>query len=330
MIARIGADDVELELLDPQPDLLEEITGIPPEPGPLRHVLLEPYGVRSTQRLVLSSMGGGLILAMWPAELKVQARYLYGSRLATPMINRAFELGWTAAASPHLSFRNAPAERRLYMLPPIAALEYARRWEDEDLPWVGQYERDEVRSRLWPWLKKRGYAESADDPVLNEFLDGPRYLGNRPAFLRPGLRLKRRWNADAVHRAGGAHGLVADMRREVNEILSAAREPPLPVEQNARRPIETGDTRTAAADTAITAPPIASREARAGARTRQPIPEHVRFEVWRRDQGRCVDCGSRERLEFDHIVPISKGGSNTARNIELRCESCNRRKGVRI
>lgn len=59
---------------------------------------------------------------------------------------------------------------------------------------------------------------------------------------------------------------------------------------------------------------------------REPIPEHVRHEVWRRDQGRCVDCGSRERLEFDHIIPVNEGGSNSARNIELCCETCNRRK----
>lgn len=64
--------------------------------------------------------------------------------------------------------------------------------------------------------------------------------------------------------------------------------------------------------------------------TREPIPERVRHEVWRRDQGRCVDCGRRDRLEFDHIIPVSQGGSNTVRNIELRCESCNRGKGNRI
>ena len=66
------------------------------------------------------------------------------------------------------------------------------------------------------------------------------------------------------------------------------------------------------------------------ARPRKPIPEAVRHEVWRRDQGRCVDCGSRERREFDHIVPWSQGGSNTARNLELRCEPCNKRKADAI
>jgi hypothetical protein len=63
---------------------------------------------------------------------------------------------------------------------------------------------------------------------------------------------------------------------------------------------------------------------------RRAIPESVRHEVWRRDEGRCVDCESREDLEFDHIIPLSKGGSNTARNLELRCESCNKRKSARI
>lgn len=59
---------------------------------------------------------------------------------------------------------------------------------------------------------------------------------------------------------------------------------------------------------------------------REAIPEEVRMYVWRRDQGRCVKCGSAERLEFDHIIPFSKGGSATERNIQLLCESCNREK----
>jgi len=65
-------------------------------------------------------------------------------------------------------------------------------------------------------------------------------------------------------------------------------------------------------------------------RERLQIPEEVRIAVWRRDQGRCARCRSRENLEYDHIVPVSKGGSNTVRNVELLCESCNRQKGNRI
>jgi hypothetical protein len=67
-----------------------------------------------------------------------------------------------------------------------------------------------------------------------------------------------------------------------------------------------------------------------GTHERPRIPENVRIEVWRRDGGKCARCGSRERLEYDHIVPISRGGSNTARNIELLCESCNRAKSNNI
>ena len=63
---------------------------------------------------------------------------------------------------------------------------------------------------------------------------------------------------------------------------------------------------------------------------RTGIPEDVRIAVWRRDNGRCVRCNSRERLEYDHIVPVSRGGSNTVRNIELLCEACNRSKGANI
>jgi hypothetical protein len=63
---------------------------------------------------------------------------------------------------------------------------------------------------------------------------------------------------------------------------------------------------------------------------RERIPEDVRIFVWKRDGGRCVQCGSRENLEFDHIIAVSKGGSNTARNIQLLCETCNRKKSDSI
>jgi len=63
---------------------------------------------------------------------------------------------------------------------------------------------------------------------------------------------------------------------------------------------------------------------------RRSIPSHVKREVWRRDLGRCTDCGSQEKLEYDHIIPLSRGGANTVRNLQLLCERCNRSKGAKI
>ena len=60
-------------------------------------------------------------------------------------------------------------------------------------------------------------------------------------------------------------------------------------------------------------------------KSRRISPE-VQDRVWKRDEGKCVKCGSNENLEFDHIIPFSKGGSNTYRNIQLLCEKCNRSK----
>ena len=70
--------------------------------------------------------------------------------------------------------------------------------------------------------------------------------------------------------------------------------------------------------------------AREQSRRREAIPRLVQREVWQRDGGRCVECATKENLCFDHIVPFSRGGSNTIRNLQLLCEPCNLSKGNRI
>jgi len=50
------------------------------------------------------------------------------------------------------------------------------------------------------------------------------------------------------------------------------------------------------------------------------IPPSVKLEVWKRDKGKCVECGSTDNLHFDHIIPFSKGGSSfVAENIQILC-----------
>lgn len=57
-------------------------------------------------------------------------------------------------------------------------------------------------------------------------------------------------------------------------------------------------------------------------RTRH-IPDNVKVAVWQRDTGACVRCGAKEYLEFDHIIPFSRGGANTEKNVQLLCRKCN-------
>jgi 5-methylcytosine-specific restriction endonuclease McrA len=74
------------------------------------------------------------------------------------------------------------------------------------------------------------------------------------------------------------------------------------------------------------------------------ISDELKDRIWHRDQGMCqanwriesyLDknlgdiCGSNENIEFDHIVPFSRGGKTTYRNLQLLCKKHNRMKSDR-
>ena len=70
---------------------------------------------------------------------------------------------------------------------------------------------------------------------------------------------------------------------------------------------------------------------RVGAQRRRLIPTAVKIEVWNRDGGKCVICGSTDELHFDHDLPYSKGGTSvTAENVQLLCARHNLQKHDRI
>jgi hypothetical protein len=60
------------------------------------------------------------------------------------------------------------------------------------------------------------------------------------------------------------------------------------------------------------------------------IPQLIKQSVWLRDEGRCVNCSATSELQFDHIIPHSKGGANTVENIQILCRTCNSNKRARI
>jgi len=65
-------------------------------------------------------------------------------------------------------------------------------------------------------------------------------------------------------------------------------------------------------------------------RTLRAIPAQIKRAVYERDRGACAHrfedgriCGSRSKLEYDHIVPIAKGGRTTIENVRLLCRAHN-------
>jgi hypothetical protein len=61
------------------------------------------------------------------------------------------------------------------------------------------------------------------------------------------------------------------------------------------------------------------------------IPTQVKVEVWARDKGQCIRCGSNENLHFDHDLPFSKGGTSlTAVNVRILCMRCNLKKSNKL
>jgi len=67
---------------------------------------------------------------------------------------------------------------------------------------------------------------------------------------------------------------------------------------------------------------------------RTSIPQWVKKAVYHRDKGRCVFCNidltnlinTLTESNYDHIVPLDLHGANDPCNIQLACESCNKKK----
>ena len=56
----------------------------------------------------------------------------------------------------------------------------------------------------------------------------------------------------------------------------------------------------------------------------------VRDRILKKCQSRCINCGSINRLEVDHIIPLSRGGRHDEDNMQILCKTCNLKKGKGI
>lgn len=57
---------------------------------------------------------------------------------------------------------------------------------------------------------------------------------------------------------------------------------------------------------------------------RPSIPQSLRLKIFLRDRLTCQYCGVQTaNLHCDHIIPLSRGGSNDETNLTTACASCN-------
>lgn len=61
---------------------------------------------------------------------------------------------------------------------------------------------------------------------------------------------------------------------------------------------------------------------------RRIISEHLRTNIFARDNNRCINCGSPEYLQIDHVIPFSMGGETVRSNLQTLCKTCNLSKGM--
>jgi hypothetical protein len=213
--------------------LLREATGlaeVEPERRP-------PFGAavmldaaiktKSTQRISLHQQDGSLTLCTWPAELKPQAEALYRTGRAQRLTDFVAEHPgtWQARPTVHLAFRTASPGQRLYLHCHLEISDYIHRWSGKDFAQIRAHHFHDIRETLWPWLRRRHYADPEDDQQLDAFLSR---LGHRDAHLRPGIELRRTWPWAHAVDLDERRALATEIRTAVAELLTALDEPPLP------------------------------------------------------------------------------------------------------
>jgi hypothetical protein len=79
-------------------------------------------------------------------------------------------------------------------------------------------------------------------------------------------------------------------------------------------------------------PTFVKRKAKETTGESRYVAVKTKSDVWKKNQGRCANCGSNYALQMDHIHPFSKGGKTKAPNMQLLCRNCNQRKadGVHV
>lgn len=145
--------------------------------------------------------------------------------------------------------------------------------------------------------------------------DASRFVADMPNEIREDLERARELlshvNPEGMSLMDVIGFLAKDFRKRKDPLLKPAK-----TEKAAGQP---------EADTELT------QRLAAAAKQRVSIPAHVRREVMKRDKAQCtfIDertgrvCGSRHKVQLDHIYPKALGGEDTPKNLRCLCRTHN-------
>ena len=196
-----------------------------------------------------------------------------------------------------------------------------------------------------PTSGEQGLPDSTDPGVQRDVQQDAQPAPSRaparqqPALGDPATSAAKQFERSAYHapapvlapHTGGNGGASAVPSGNCARRTTLPQKPAVPPPGTAAAELRTAPDR----DHRATAPRRSAAHERSAAKPGAPsryIPVAVKREVWRRDQGCCsyVDqrsgrrCGSRYRLQIDHIVPFAFGGDAQPSNLRLRCEAHHR------
>ena len=150
-------------------------------------------------------------------------------------------------------------------------------------------------------------------------------------------RLERLRDGEHNQRTDRSEALLAERR----EVMRANREA-LALERNIKAKREViSNLREVISNLEVrqvTRAPKRTKSKHSGGTARKPpirksISTSLRFKVFQHYGFKCVYCGKtppQSELQIDHIIPVSRGGTNTRENLVAACAECNHGKRDRL
>ncbi|MGY1994482.1 macro domain-containing protein [Mycolicibacterium fortuitum] len=178
--------------------------------------------VRGADRAALFADGQFVHLGVWPAELQSQYTYLYSDRARVDALLELDALtGFTVEPNFQLAHRFAQPLQRWFPTRLLSSEEYLGQWIDDfQNGRAGGRTRDEIADpAFFGWLVERRYAVAAEQESLHHWLDSKK--AGIQIHIRPGVQIRRTWSYAEAFAAENEHEFAAQVRKAVNQVLTA-------------------------------------------------------------------------------------------------------------